>query len=1268
MSHSAAQDGRTDRRRRLSAVLALMATVFATLGLVAAATQQASAATQGVTTTLLLNGSTTYDGVSVVKSGDHVTLQVQYDNTVAPGSTVRVNMGSNVTVGTLPSGNTAVSSITKVDDHTVEITFADPFPPDVNQGVLSLDFIVDNVDTSKHDQLSWTVDGDTSTKDVIILKPGDTTENVTDNQTKALSGNYNGAVSVADGVVTLNPNVIGKEINYTLTASTTTANAAYAISDQLATGMAYVSGSFNATLTTWDAQGLNRTTSPTTFTPTITGNSFSGTANLPADSVLTVTYRAAIPDEAARAALQAQLQTAYDGVGAGGGSFTVPLTNTATINGVAKTATVNLQGNKANEGVTPGTEQFDKTSDWASQNITPAEDGTLSPAQPITYTFKVDLTAWDGSTGPKTLGRNVVITDTLPAQADWNTAAGFLTSPGMTLTAVTPCPADISLDAYVGNYCVNGKTLQINVGKDKATDTTIDAKAVITTVAGLTPATSGSVKTYTLRNTGSFKYSDANPFNRNRDVALVDRGAGTDGINDPNVFTKTTSPSQIVLQPGQSTTVTYTFTVKANQGVNAADVRLVDAVDPNVFDTSDLAAIGAGLTGQYGSTSLVAGDFTLTQEGGNLVVTLSADGKAKATTANQQWTVNLPLPTKPVVGKTTLRISNKATVVGDDSTPLYWSQANSSVSSYGDEAELRKDIRDTPNENWTTNLRAQLDEDGNLVKSRYVYRVQFLPHGNYDDVTIIPVNDVLPAGTDFVGFVTEPNADSAANPVAGPVDIGGNLQATYDPGTRTMRLVQKAGTLLDASQDIAAYFAVDVVDFDADVPIVNKIGPASATITPSDGYPLAIAKQDSANQSKVITDHDARFQLTDESGAVVVDDIFVDNGFLRVAGPNGTSLAVKVSEPGTYTLSEIVPPAGYVKSNDTMQIVVAADSVPDQQTFYDDPVPPSVSVGDYVWVDSNRDGRQDGGEPGIPGVVLRITGPDGNPVTGVNGLPVGPQTTDANGGYSFDGLPVLTEGQHYTVTIDQAASAGPLAPYVPTVPAQGNREGDSSTWSAQSEGLTVGGQRDPTLDFGFVAKSYAVGDHTWIDTNKDGVQDAGEPVLSGVKVTLLDGSGATIATTTTDANGLYVFDDLPAGRYQVKFELTSDQAAIYRFTTLNTGATGNDSDADPATGLTRVFTLDDTNTSLTTTYGPRSIAASQGIDPTWDAGVVLLDPAPTDPAPTTPVDPPATPPTGQLPTTGANLGDIVPIAVLLVVGGAALLFVRRRRGRAGMAS
>ncbi|PWD50991.1 hypothetical protein C8046_10330 [Serinibacter arcticus] len=125
-------------------------------------------------------------------------------------------------------------------------------------------------------------------------------------------------------------------------------------------------------------------------------------------------------------------------------------------------------------------------------------------------------------------------------------------------------------------------------------------------------------------------------------------------------------------------------------------------------------------------------------------------------------------------------------------------------------------------------------------------------------------------------------------------------------------------------------------------------------------------------------------------------------------------------------------------------------------------VPAKVSVGDYVWFDTNRDGVQDAGERPIPGVTLTLTGPDGKPVTDVNGVLVPPTTTDAGGKYLFANLPVLAVGG-YTVTVT------PPAGYVATTPGTTTRDADSSTSSATSLSLPNDGDSDLTLDFGFVA-------------------------------------------------------------------------------------------------------------------------------------------------------------------------------------------------------
>lgn len=61
----------------------------------------------------------------------------------------------------------------------------------------------------------------------------------------------------------------------------------------------------------------------------------------------------------------------------------------------------------------------------------------------------------------------------------------------------------------------------------------------------------------------------------------------------------------------------------------------------------------------------------------------------------------------------------------------------------------------------------------------------------------------------------------------------------------------------------------------------------------------------------------------------------------------------------------------------------------------------------------------------------------------------------------------------------------------------------------------------------------SIGDRVWSDYNSNGKQDAGEPGINGVKLTLKDSGGKTIATVTTSGNGDYIFNDLAAGTYTV---------------------------------------------------------------------------------------------------------------------------------------
>ncbi len=109
-----------------------------------------------------------------------------------------------------------------------------------------------------------------------------------------------------------------------------------------------------------------------------------------------------------------------------------------------------------------------------------------------------------------------------------------------------------------------------------------------------------------------------------------------------------------------------------------------------------------------------------------------------------------------------------------------------------------------------------------------------------------------------------------------------------------------------------------------------------------------------------------------------------------------------------------------------------------------------------------------------------------------------------------------------------------------------------------------------------------LGDFVWKDLNENGIQDSGEPGVAGVSVTLLDGANAVVDTTTTDAAGEYLFDNLTPGNYKVSFSAPTG----FDFTSANQG--GNDavdSDADPLTGMTQVVTLAAGESNLTLDAG-----------------------------------------------------------------------------------
>jgi hypothetical protein len=149
------------------------------------------------------------------------------------------------------------------------------------------------------------------------------------------------------------------------------------------------------------------------------------------------------------------------------------------------------------------------------------------------------------------------------------------------------------------------------------------------------------------------------------------------------------------------------------------------------------------------------------------------------------------------------------------------------------------------------------------------------------------------------------------------------------------------------------------------------------------------------------------------------------------------------------------------------------------------------TVAGKVFRDDNGNGSQDGGEPGMSGVTVSLSG-------------VGQKTTDGNGNYSF----TANAPANYTVSVT------PPAGHDCTTPCSVN----------------ISLQVDQTTTVNFALRPRAsIAGKVFHDTNNNGVQDAGESGVGSVTVTL-DGTGQT---HTTAGDGSYSFDQLLPGSYSV---------------------------------------------------------------------------------------------------------------------------------------
>ncbi|MFO0953520.1 MAG: SdrD B-like domain-containing protein, partial [Isosphaeraceae bacterium] len=380
--------------------------------------------------------------------------------------------------------------------------------------------------------------------------------------------------------------------------------------------------------------------------------------------------------------------------------------------------------------------------------------------------------------------------------------------------------------------------------------------------------------------------------------------------------------------------------------------------------------------------------------------------------------------------------------------------------------------------------------------------------------------------------------------IGGFVYLDANNDGAFQPGETPLPGVT---VTLTGTDDLGAPVLLTAATLPDGAYAFSGLRPGIYTLTETqpDGYNQGknaagsaggMVSDDTVSAVTLVSGQDASGYLFGERGTTVSGTVFIDSnangvrdlGETGVGGVSvalldegGSTLALTTTAPdgsysfadlktGSYSLVE-TRPVGYGASTPDVR---KAD-VPLQGLGGQDFGATLGSLSGKVYVDVNNNGSADAGEPGIPGVMVTLTGQDaaGRPV-------LLSTTTGTDGAYEFDGL----LAGDYTLTETQPAGYGQGTNAAGS--AGGNISGDTVSAVALAPA-----QDAPGYLFGEGGTTLA--GTVYVDANADGHRNGGEAGLGGVTVTLRDAGGATVAVTTTADDGSFSFANLAAGDYTV---------------------------------------------------------------------------------------------------------------------------------------
>lgn len=341
-------------------------------------------------------------------------------------------------------------------------------------------------------------------------------------------------------------------------------------------------------------------------------------------------------------------------------------------------------------------------------------------------------------------------------------------------------------------------------------------------------------------------------------------------------------------------------------------------------------------------------------------------------------------------------------------------------------------------------------------------------------------------------------------------------------------------------------------------------------------------------------------RLTDDQGFYAFD--FIPEGFYRLRFDIPTSYTPTYAFEGTPEVDSDIDSLGETQ---LFELTADFDAMDLDAGFYR-----CIPVGEFVWYDFNLNDIRDNFENGINGLEIRLYKHDtmvwslfDTVVTGQK-----PNTPSEDGYWKLCVPPGI-----YYVEVD-LPSAG-LVRVRPNIGSDPERDSDITNYYGPftTDSFTVvSGQMKCDIGAGFYPTA-VVGNKVWLDTNRNGIQNTGEPGVPGVLAEVFEVStDSLLGSATTDSIGEYYVSNIGRTDIFVRFTLPADLSHLLPTIPRN-GSDELDSDVDNTFGLgtTRSIHIEPASENFNIDFGVfefllplewlyvRAVKESEGHTITW---------------------------------------------------------------------